>query len=204
MIVSIKHISKKEVEYNLDKESVVLGRSSSCDIAIESDNISRSHLEIKIEDQKVLIRDASSKNWVSYDGEQLSKDVFVQYFDFMPLLLPDNYTITIKNPLLEDNEPKTISRTDLIHRPKKRSTKIMGVPREDEEFSDENLDSDLIIEEKKVSKKKSRKKEIKKEINKEIDEDDSDEEPDSKKQAILILTTALIAALLYAIYRDLI
>ena len=200
MIVSVKHISKKEVEYNLDKEIVILGRSGSCDITIESDNISRTHLEIKIEEQKLLIRDASSKNWVSYDGEQLSKEVFVQYFDFMPLILPDSYTITIKNPVLVENDPKTISRTDIMNRPRKRSTKIMGNPKKEEELSDEQLSSELIMEEKKISKKKSRQKEFKKKIA----EVEPTENLDSKKQSIFILIVAITVAIAYAAYRDLI
>lgn len=132
MIVSIHHKDGTDIEQRLDGEAAIIGRSSSCDISVDSDNISRKHLEIKKAQGKILIKDVSSSNWVSYDGEQLSKDEYVQYFDFMDLYLPGGLKVTIstsdeaevrdKTSITEIktiSKTRTISRTDIIESPKK-------------------------------------------------------------------------------------
>lgn len=106
MIVAITDISGQEIEREIENDHFIIGRSSDCDIVIVSEHISRKHLEVKIDDGKIMIKDSSDHNWVSYDGKPLSKDVFVQYFNFMDLLLPGDYSITLKS-----NAPVNVETT---------------------------------------------------------------------------------------------
>lgn len=135
MLITVKHSAKKKKDYDLEKDVVIIGRSSQCDITITSDNISRQHLEIKSEEGKVLIKDMSRKNWVSYDNEQLPKETYVQYFNFIDLMLPDDYFIVIKDPAASERRDskiglKAISKTNIVRPQQLKTRKILTVEQE--------------------------------------------------------------------------
>ena len=63
----------KQVERSFALKKVVVGRDESCDLKIESNLISRKHLEIEQSKDKIYVTDISSSNWVKVDGSQLEK-----------------------------------------------------------------------------------------------------------------------------------
>ena len=73
MKIQIIDPDQKVEEYDIsdDKEQITIGRSSKCDITIDNDNLSRSHLEINCIEGKVFIKDVSQNNWVSYNDKKL-------------------------------------------------------------------------------------------------------------------------------------
>lgn len=196
MIIVVKHIAKKEVEHNIDKKIVLIGRSDASDIVIDSSNISRLHLEVKIEEDKIFIKDTSAKNWVSYNGEQLSKTEFIQYFDFMPLVLPDNYTIGIRlNHAHDEDDNRTISRADLLRRAKTK-TKTRS------KRAIKSLEEDV---ETKPTKIKNQKNEVvPNDPGNASDLDDEEEEDSSTKKWIIIIAASLLFLVVYAYLRGLI
>lgn len=69
-IVEIQFEGRKYTE-RVEKESFVVGRSSECDIHIDSKNLSRQHAKISIVDGQIYVEDLKSTNGCFIDGEQI-------------------------------------------------------------------------------------------------------------------------------------
>ncbi len=93
----VKIINGKNIQnFDIDKDTLILGRSSGCDIQVDSQFVSREHLEIsKNYYGDIFIKDISSNNWVSYNNEQIEKNEAVQYFAFAVLVLPGDFVVEI-------------------------------------------------------------------------------------------------------------
>ena len=101
-------------EYEFDQEKVILGRGNKCDITIQSDHISRKHLEIKFIDGIFYIRDMTLANWVSYNDEKLVKSSEIQYFDFAPLILPGGFKVKIEDESAVDDLEAGLTATSTL------------------------------------------------------------------------------------------
>lgn len=97
MRVIITDESAEKYEYEFEQESVILGRGNKCDIVIQSDHISRKHLEIIFREGAFYLKDLTLSNWVSYNEEKLVKNTEIQYFDFAPLILPGGFSLKIED-----------------------------------------------------------------------------------------------------------
>lgn len=60
--------------YAIEGESVVIGRSSSADISVEDDGVSRRHIEIIAEDGRYWVRDLGSTNGTHLNGFPLERE----------------------------------------------------------------------------------------------------------------------------------
>lgn len=112
MIITVKHDLEEDQEIEIEKFPVIIGRGRDCDIVIASDHISRKHLEIQCNDEKVFIKDLTLSNWVSYNNDKLPKGEYIQYYDFAPLVLPSGHQLSVvlpKNEKLEIEEPDVTS-----------------------------------------------------------------------------------------------
>ena len=147
MIIYITHASGEEETFECSTFPISLGRSEECEICIPSDNISRKHLEITVEDGVIYIKDLTLANWVSYNNEKLAKDEPTQYFDFAPLTLPGG--IEVKLNLYKDNSKKI---KDQIAGP--------GTSKKVDIYSDKLSK----VPEKKISGKKKKKQAVKPEL----------------------------------------
>ena len=87
----------KEIYFDgvVSKDTVVVGRGSSCDVRCLRDVVSRKHLQIKVEDQQIFIKRLSSKTWVLLDEKVLDSQTYVPYFEFSDLRLPGDITVRI-------------------------------------------------------------------------------------------------------------
>lgn len=103
MRVIVTDDSGEKFDYEFDQEKVLLGRGNKSDIVIQSEHISRKHLEIRLEEGIFYIKDLTLANWVSYNGEKLVKNNEIQYFDFAPLILPGGFSVKIEDESLADN-----------------------------------------------------------------------------------------------------
>lgn len=113
MDVFLKFKTGDELEISLDQEVIILGRASDCDIVLNSPNISRKHLQIKQVENEMFIKDISSSNWVSYNGDKLSKEEETEYFDFVELVLPDEIVVKAKYDIQTDPEPEPDPEVDI-------------------------------------------------------------------------------------------
>ncbi|MAZ49757.1 MAG: hypothetical protein CME65_14440 [Halobacteriovoraceae bacterium] len=103
MRVIVTDDSGEKFDYEFDQEKVLLGRGNKSDIVIQSEHISRKHLEIRFEEGIFYIKDLTLANWVSYNGEKLVKNNEIQYFDFAPLILPGGFSVKIEDENIADN-----------------------------------------------------------------------------------------------------
>ena len=58
-------------KYNLNSASLVVGRSSKCDIQIDQESISRNHSKIVNTGKSILIRDLGSTNGTKVNGRDV-------------------------------------------------------------------------------------------------------------------------------------
>lgn len=96
MKVEIINSEGSKEEHFFDETSIVIGRGRECQIRLDSNHISREHLKITEKDGSIFIKDLSSSNWVKFDGEKLSKEEEVAYFDFNELSLPGSFSVKIE------------------------------------------------------------------------------------------------------------
>lgn len=61
-------------KFNLDKPSVIIGRSSKCDIQVDQESISRNHAKLVNNGKNVMVRDLGSTNG-TYVNDQLIDEV---------------------------------------------------------------------------------------------------------------------------------
>lgn len=112
MKVIVSYDGEAPIEVEVNSFPAVVGRGSQCEVVLESEHVSRKHLEINKVNNDILIKDLTLANWVSYNDEKLQKNVAIPYFDFAPLVLPGGITIKIQDALLtpdldtEANAPK--------------------------------------------------------------------------------------------------
>ncbi len=144
MRVVISDDGPDEFEYDFDQEAVILGRGSNCDIVLQSDHISRKHLEISRKNGIFFIKDLTLSNWVSYNDEKLHKNVEVQYFDFAPLLLPGGFSVKIE----DENEVSTLDEAVESETENSRSQKI--------DIYKTKLSSAALLEDRKIKRQRER------------------------------------------------
>lgn len=77
-IIEIEFEGRKLTEY-VAKESFIIGRSSECDIHIESKNLSRQHMKVSLVGSEIFIEDLKSTNGCFLGGEQIEAGQLVLY-----------------------------------------------------------------------------------------------------------------------------
>ena len=71
-------------KHNLDTPSLIIGRSSKCDIQIDQESVSRNHAKIVNSGQRVLIRDLGSTNG-TYVNDQLIEEFILRDGDLIKI-----------------------------------------------------------------------------------------------------------------------
>lgn len=83
------------VDVEVKRSSAVLGRKSNSDIRIDSEHISRTHIEIKLEREKLFLKKASSKNWVVVNDVPLGDGHWIQCCSGDKIELPDGFSLQL-------------------------------------------------------------------------------------------------------------
>ena len=160
MNITITAHGGQKSEYFFEKKSVIVGRGQNSDIVISDDHISRKHLEIKLVEEQIYIKDLTLSNWVSYNEEKLEKNMDIQYYDFAPLALPGNYIVEISDTVVVESSIKVnLQKTDLNIKKNKTSS----INRVNSATKTNIQEYELESSKKKKIKQKEKKKKIKKE-----------------------------------------
>lgn len=85
MELSFKLITGEEYKFSVQKPSVVVGRSTKCDVVIPHEGVSRQHCQIELEEGKIFVTDLGSTNGVVLDGERLETGTKKAYLPYMTL-----------------------------------------------------------------------------------------------------------------------
>ena len=96
MLITVNHSQNPVKEIHLDKNRVIIGRGANCDVVVDSDHLSRQHLEIEFKNGDLLARDMTLSSWVSLNQEKLSKSELTLYHESSSLVLPSGHEIQIK------------------------------------------------------------------------------------------------------------
>lgn len=84
------------VDVEVKRNCAVLGRKLNSDIRVDSEHISRKHLEIKLEREKLFLKKASSQNWVLVNGVPLGDGHWIQCGEGDKIELPDGFHLALE------------------------------------------------------------------------------------------------------------
>jgi pSer/pThr/pTyr-binding forkhead associated (FHA) protein len=93
--INIQDDSGKNHQYQFDKNKIIIGRSSECDIVLKQDGMSRKHLIIEVKDETIYITDLNSANGVLINNEKIPPEQATEYLTFLPLSICANTQIQI-------------------------------------------------------------------------------------------------------------
>ena len=85
MKITIVLPNGKKLEHNLDKSSVIVGRSKDCEFQIDDEVLSRKHCRIEEVDGNFYVTDLGSTNGVQLNGERIPSEKKVLYDTFLQL-----------------------------------------------------------------------------------------------------------------------
>lgn len=101
-------------KFEVEKNSVMIGRGSGCDIQIKVEGISRQHCRIDINPRgEILITDLGSTNGVLIDNQRITANKPIPYMAFLPLAIGSIPRVT-----LEVSDQVLIRTLDQIKTPK--------------------------------------------------------------------------------------
>ncbi len=104
MKLTFKLISGQEIEHDIQKDSIVIGRSPHCDIVVPFEGFSRKHCKIEINNEtQVFITDLDSANGVSIDGAKIPPETRVEFNLLLPLVIGPAEVMIELDPLPEVN-----------------------------------------------------------------------------------------------------
>lgn len=118
MIITIGYPGSPDIIFKTDKDKVLIGRKSICDIVISKDEISREHCLIELRGEEIFVTDLKSVNGVFINGERIPLSVPVLYQPIFSLVISFGYEIRIS---LEVENAEVISAPTLMEaRPLRR------------------------------------------------------------------------------------
>ncbi len=93
--VEIEFEGKSRTEF-VTSDSFIVGRSSECNIHIDSKNLSRQHMKVNILGTQIFIEDLKSTNGCFFDGNQLQPGKPVEYSDDKRFALGKHEDVVLK------------------------------------------------------------------------------------------------------------
>lgn len=128
-------VDGEEIEYNMESDSVSIGRSSKCDLVIPHESMSRQHCKIEFKDSEIFITDLGSINGVYIDGQKIPPNSSVPFHTYLHLafgyvtsaqLMVDEKTrLGILNPSFKGSQTSTSSSTNATNPGTKTRTKVI-------------------------------------------------------------------------------
>lgn len=82
----------RSVEHSFQKDEIIVGRGKDCDLRIVAEGISRQHLKITREGDKLMIEDLGSSNGTFINEERIQK---VEFTTFFPAILGYGVTLVL-------------------------------------------------------------------------------------------------------------
>jgi hypothetical protein len=89
---------QRPIVHETEESSIVVGRSSACDIVIKVEGISRQHCRIDVDSRgELFVTDLGSTNGVLIDNERLTPNQKTPYFVYQPLAIGGIPQVVIEN-----------------------------------------------------------------------------------------------------------
>lgn len=84
--------------FEIEQDSFVIGRSSTCEVAVVVEGISRQHCKVELIDGDLYLTDLGSTNGVFIDGRRIPTNTPVRYNTFLPLSIGAIPSVNIEIP----------------------------------------------------------------------------------------------------------
>lgn len=117
MHLLIKTIDEKILEFNVQKDSCIIGRSSRSDIVIAHEGVSRQHCLIEVKDNEIYVTDLQSINGVFIGDNKIEPGVSTHY----PIYLNLSFG-SVQSLQIELDSPKPTTLLDVKTTPKRKSS----------------------------------------------------------------------------------
>jgi pSer/pThr/pTyr-binding forkhead associated (FHA) protein len=85
MRLTLKLVTGEEMKFDVDSNSIVIGRSKKCDVVIPHEGVSRQHCQIELQDGEIFITDLGSTNGVLIDGVRIETGVKTPFLPYLSL-----------------------------------------------------------------------------------------------------------------------
>lgn len=131
--VNFIFLDGSQVQFDLTKDNLIVGRDPSCDIVLPFQGFSRRHIRLEFKDGKIYVTDLKSSNGVMINGKKISpgsKTLFniSENLQFGPLqstvFMLENSAGDRVNPISLGDMPKTETGKD-----NDESTRMMQIPK---------------------------------------------------------------------------
>jgi hypothetical protein len=134
--------AQKPYTVEVKEQAFTIGRSDKNIIRIQTDSISRTHLNMRIDQGKIYVTDLGSANGTYIDGEKLTPNQEVLWQTFFSLHLSDHVSIALAE--------EEVTRPEMV-----RSSTLNSIPQKDKKTEDTNQIS--VTQKKPLSSRNSKK-----------------------------------------------
>jgi pSer/pThr/pTyr-binding forkhead associated (FHA) protein len=121
MNLSIVLLDGEKLNFQIKKDSCVIGRSAQCDVVITHDGMSRRHCMIEVRGGDIFVTDLGSSNGVSIEGQKIPVNTPVPYQSYLALSFGPVQSIVIDLEESKTERPKSESSSP-TPTPKKSDT----------------------------------------------------------------------------------
>lgn len=104
MLIKVQFGSEKPIEYNFDKNQIVIGSSLSCDIVIHNPNITSTHLLVSQVGRYFYVQDLGSGHGSYIMNNKLVPGEKYQFATYFPVRISEDISIHLSKNSLKATE----------------------------------------------------------------------------------------------------
>lgn len=107
MNLSIVLLDGEKLNFNIKKDSCVIGRSPQCDVVIQHEAMSRKHCLLEVKQGEIFVTDLGSSNGVSIEGQRIPVNTPTPYQTYFSLSFGAVQSISIGLEEAKEDRPSS-------------------------------------------------------------------------------------------------
>jgi hypothetical protein len=138
----------KETIHAINKNEIIIGRSSNCDVQIASENISRKHIAISFANSEYQASLLTPNNWAICMGKEMSVESKIPFFEFGQIELPGDIAIKLILESEETSDTSTMTKKinlEQINNKKKKKLTVSNKKKKEVSSKSSNESNKKII-----------------------------------------------------------
>ncbi len=96
MKITFEFYERDDLSFDINKNSVTIGKSADCDIHLDIDGFSRKHCQIDVVGEEIFVTDLNSTNGVEINEERIKAGEKTLFHVFLPLRIGPTKSVDIK------------------------------------------------------------------------------------------------------------